>query len=86
VRENKDGEVFVEKLSKLPVHSYEDIESQISFGTTNRTIGATNMNATSSRAHTVTTISFKQTWFEDGKPVNQKKSDINLVDLAGSER
>ena len=45
------------------------------------------MNATSSRAHTVTTISFKQTTYDpSGKPCNQKKSDINLVDLAGSER
>ena len=44
------------------------------------------MNATSSRAHTVTTISFKQTFYTNGKPTNQKKSNINLVDLAGSER
>jgi hypothetical protein len=39
------------------------------------------MNLTSSRAHTVTTISFKQTFSS-----NQKQSNINLVDLAGSER
>jgi hypothetical protein len=45
------------------------------------------MNATSSRAHTVTTITFTQTEFDAaGMPSNQKKSDINLVDLAGSER
>lgn len=85
--ENKEGEVFVEGLSKLPVHSYDEIERQIAYGTTNRTIGATKMNETSSRAHTVTTISFKQTYYDKmGKPLNQKKSDINLVDLAGSER
>lgn len=85
VRENK-GEVFVDGLTKIPVTSYEDIEEQINMGTSNRTIGSTNMNATSSRAHTVTTITFKQTVFENGKPLNQKRSDINLVDLAGSER
>ena len=44
------------------------------------------MNATSSRAHTVLTINFKQTFFSGGKPQNQKKCKINLVDLAGSER
>ena len=46
------------------------------------------MNATSSRAHTVTTITFKQKFFdkEKGIPLNEKISDINLVDLAGSER
>lgn len=44
------------------------------------------MNENSSRAHTVTTITFVQTYFDSvGKPLNQKKSDINLVDLAGSE-
>lgn len=81
-----NNEVFVEDLTKIPVTSYEDIEEQINMGTSNRTIGSTNMNATSSRAHTVTTITFKQTVFENGKPQNQKRSDINLVDLAGSER
>lgn len=85
VRENK-GEVFVDKLTKIPVTSYEDIDEQINMGTSNRTIGSTNMNATSSRAHTVTTLTFKQTVYENGKPLNQKRSDINLVDLAGSER
>lgn len=44
------------------------------------------MNATSSRAHTVLTISFKQTFFHSFKPTNQKICKINLVDLAGSER
>ena len=46
------------------------------------------MNATSSRAHTITAINFKQI-FKDastGKKTNEKVSDINLIDLAGSER
>lgn len=43
------------------------------------------MNATSSWAHTVTWIQFRQTIYVAGKPSNQKRSDINLVDLAGSE-
>jgi kinesin family protein 13 len=85
VRENK-GDVFVDGLTKVPVESYEEIEKQINIGNSNRTIASTAMNSTSSRAHTVTTISFKQTIMEGGKPLNQKRSDINLVDLAGSER
>mmetsp|Transcript_21100 Transcript_21100/g.29160 ORF Transcript_21100/g.29160 Transcript_21100/m.29160 type:complete len:131 (-) Transcript_21100:810-1202(-) len=45
------------------------------------------MNATSSRAHTVTNIVFKQKKFlPDGKPGNELTSNINLIDLAGSER
>ena len=70
----------------MPVESYFDIDEQIKFGTTNRTIAHTDMNSTSSRAHTVTTINFKQTFWENGKPTNKTSSNINLVDLAGSER
>lgn len=45
------------------------------------------MNATSSRAHTVTTIKFTQKFFgENGEPLNKRVSSINLIDLAGSER
>lgn len=54
-------------------------------GYDNRTIGTTLMNATSSRAHTIVTIEFKQISIESGKR-NEKLSVINLVDLAGSER
>jgi hypothetical protein len=43
------------------------------------------MNATSSRAHTVITIEFKQISIENGRP-QEKFSVINLVDLAGSEK
>lgn len=45
------------------------------------------MNATSSRAHTVSLITFTQNFFEaDGTPLNRRVSNINLIDLAGSER
>lgn len=43
------------------------------------------MNATSSRAHTIITIEFKQIRQEEGRKV-EKLSIINLVDLAGSEK
>ncbi|VDM82542.1 unnamed protein product, partial [Strongylus vulgaris] len=38
----------VENLSSSPVNSYKEIEAKIEEGTKNRTIAATNMNATSS--------------------------------------
>jgi len=79
--------VYVEGLSDIPVSSYDEIERQINIGTSNRTIGNTNMNATSSRAHTVTLIKFTQKFFDQaGKPIKALKSNINLIDLAGSER
>ena len=52
--------VYVEGLSKYPVNSYHAIESKMDEGSRNRTIGSTLMNATSSRAHTVIAIEFKQ--------------------------
>ncbi len=88
VREHPKTGVYVEDLSKHAVGSYDEIQRKIDQGTNNRTIGATLMNATSSRAHTVVTLAFVQKFFDKvtGKPTNQKESHINLVDLAGSER
>ena len=54
-------------------------------GQRNKSIGSTQMNATSSRAHTVITIEFKQCKTELGRVI-EKLSVINLVDLAGSEK
>ena len=59
VRENQKGEVYVQDLSKHPVDSYENIAKKMDEGYTSRSIGATQMNQTSSRAHTVITIEFK---------------------------
>ncbi len=54
-------------------------------GYENRTIGSTLMNATSSRAHTIVTIEFKQIQMISNRQ-SIKTSNIHLVDLAGSER
>ena len=88
VREHPALGVYVEGISKLEVKSYEEISAALEIGNQHRTIAATQMNATSSRAHTVLTISFTQTFNDPntGQPLNRKQSDINLVDLAGSER
>jgi hypothetical protein len=52
-------------------------------GTASRTVASTNMNATSSRAHTVVTITFDQiTKTPNGE--SKKSSVMNLVDLAGN--
>jgi len=59
VREHPKFGVYVENMSKVPVSSYDEIQQQIDVGTNNRTIGSKNMNATSSRAHTITTLTFK---------------------------
>lgn len=56
-------------------------------GTKARTVAATNMNATSSRAHTVFQILLTQTKVDRATmKASDKVSLINLIDLAGSER
>eukprot|EP00002_Diphylleia_rotans_P040887 TRINITY_DN981_c0_g2_i7.p1 TRINITY_DN981_c0_g2~~TRINITY_DN981_c0_g2_i7.p1 ORF type:complete len:709 (-),score=147.59 TRINITY_DN981_c0_g2_i7:1785-3911(-) len=97
-RDNPKGGLKVRNLPKLgvqvmgllevPVQSYEEIEMKIEEGTSNRTIAATNMNATSSRAHTVVAILFTQVEKDARGPGKDREitSKINLVDLAGSER
>lgn len=85
VRESKRVGVYVQGLKKVPVKSYAEIEEIMEIGNTHRTIGATEMNATSSRAHTIIVIDFKQTEILEKKKV-EKNSVINLVDLAGSEK
>lgn len=85
LRENRQLGIYVDGVRKRPVNSYAAIESVTEEGTSNRTVGATLMNATSSRAHTVITIEFKQVLSEDSRNT-EKLSMINLVDLAGSEK
>ena len=85
IRESKALGVFVADLTKYPVSSYEEISNKMDEGYQNRTIGSTLMNNTSSRAHTIVTVEFKQVQTV-GKTKSEKLSKINLVDLAGSER
>ena len=85
IRESKVLGIFVDGLTKHPVTSYAEISNKMDEGYNNRTIGSTLMNATSSRAHTIVTIEFKQITMV-AKKKSEKLSMINLVDLAGSER
>jgi len=77
---------YVEGAKAKAVGSYKIISDTMDAGTASRTVAATQMNATSSRAHTIMTISVKQIVDEGGGRKSEKMSDMNLVDLAGSER
>jgi hypothetical protein len=67
------------------VDTYDSIEKKMEEGGRNRSVAATAMNASSSRAHTIISIEFKQLVIEGGKK-REKLSVIYLVDLAGSEK
>ena len=85
VRQSTVLGVYVEGLSKHASKDYKSIENIMAQGNKNRTIGATQMNATSSRAHTIIMIEFTQIATLRGKKA-ERRSVINLVDLAGSEK
>lgn len=75
--------IYVDGVKKHFVESFEQIEKVMERGTKNRTIAATQMNATSSRAHTIITIELRQKTTSKGVKV-ERVSMINLIDLAGS--
>lgn len=83
IRENKLLGVYVDGVKKHTVTTYAEIENVMDMGTKNRTVAATQMNATSSRAHTIITVEFRQIK-KVGEGKSEKVSMINLVDLAGS--
>lgn len=85
LKEDPSSGVFVKDLTCIIVKSIPEIEKAMNFGTNNRKTASTNMNADSSRSHSLFTI-----YIETGEMVNDeqriKAGKLNLVDLAGSER
>lgn len=91
IRQDPKTGVFVQNLSYHAVSSEAEIQKLLEAGDKNRAVAATNMNATSSRSHSVFTITLKQLTpqlNEKGEEVGRYalSSTINLIDLAGSER
>uniref|UniRef100_A0A914W862 Kinesin-like protein 6 n=1 Tax=Plectus sambesii TaxID=2011161 RepID=A0A914W862_9BILA len=86
IRQHPKKGFWPEQLAVVPVDSYQAISNKMDQGATTRTIAATNMNATSSRAHTIVCITFIQKSKNSAGQELAKSSVVNLVDLAGSER
>ncbi|EDV29475.1 uncharacterized protein TRIADDRAFT_1085, partial [Trichoplax adhaerens] len=82
VKEHPEKGVYVKDLLSIPVYSTIDMERLMNIGGKNRSVGATLMNADSSRSHSIFTISLEMC--VKGKITQTGK--LNLVDLAGSER
>ncbi|KAI9999184.1 hypothetical protein PInf_004003 [Phytophthora infestans] len=87
VRDHPSQGPYAEGLTRSAVSSYLEIDRLMNAGILARTTASTNMNATSSRAHTIFQIIVTQSELNPstGK-VMDKVSRINLIDLAGSER
>lgn len=86
IRKHPERGFYVEGLSSIPAPNYKKIEQLMHSGITNRTIASTNMNATSSRAHTIFGINFSQKFKNENGQLTEKTAVVNIVDLAGSER
>ncbi|XP_054719028.1 kinesin-like protein KIF17 [Uloborus diversus] len=85
LKEHPDKGVYVPGLSLHPVHNTKECEEVMEIGWKNRSVGATLMNADSSRSHSIFTIHLEMLELENsGDLIKQGK--LNLVDLAGSER
>lgn len=83
IREDGEGNVFVKDLSNIPVQSVNEVMAVIKMGLKVRATHETKMNSTSSRSHTVFTITVIQHDKASGASI---VGMLNLVDLAGSER
>jgi kinesin family member 5 len=83
VHEDKTRGVFIADLTERYVASEYDVYEIMKFGLQNRNVGFTNMNAVSSRSHSVFLVTVSQT---NNRDYIAKTGKLYLVDLAGSEK
>ena len=87
LHENPDQGVYVKDLSMITVDSVATIDRVMMEGNRHRTTGATLMNETSSRSHSIFTIVIEMSTLREGDGKEHiVRGKLNLVDLAGSER
>merc|ERR1739838_266564 len=86
VKERPDVGVFVKDLSAFVVNNADDMDRIMTMGNKNRSVGATNMNAHSSRSHAIFTITIECSEKGADKQQHFRVGKLHLVDLAGSER
>ncbi|KAJ2449258.1 hypothetical protein GGI03_007120, partial [Coemansia sp. RSA 2337] len=83
VHEDKANGVYVKGLMEVFVSSIDEVYQVMRQGASNRVVASTNMNAESSRSHSIFQISIEQKDTTSGKT---KLGRLFLVDLAGSEK
>jgi kinesin family protein 5 len=83
VHEEKNRGVYVKGLLEIYVSSVQEVYEVMRRGGGARAVAATNMNAESSRSHSIFVITITQKNVETG---SAKSGQLFLVDLAGSEK
>jgi kinesin family protein 3/17 len=86
LKESTDTGVYVKDLSSHIVKSFTEIDRVMQMGKIHRSVGATLMNAGSSRSHSVFSIVIECCVKDDEGENHIRVGKLNLVDLAGSER
>ncbi|KAF4317780.1 hypothetical protein BBO99_00007807 [Phytophthora kernoviae] len=89
LKETVDAGVFVKDLTSRQVAAAAEIDAVMQQGKKNRSVGATLMNQTSSRSHSMFTITVEACSTAQTDPNSKPHicvGKLNLVDLAGSER
>lgn len=83
IQEDKARGVHMPELTETYVVSNEEVMQLMKIGTDNREVSYTQMNATSSRSHSIFIITITQSNLKD---YSAKSAKLYLVDLAGSEK
>lgn len=83
IHEEKTKGVYVKGLSDYYVGGQEDVYEIMRQGSNARVVSSTNMNAESSRSHSIFLLTIQQKNTDTG---SQKTGNLYLVDLAGSEK
>jgi len=78
--------VYVKDLSTSVCHNADDMERVMTVGNRNRSVGATNMNETSSRSHAIFSVTIECSDKGPDGAQRLRAGKLHLVDLAGSER
>ena len=83
VHEEKNRGVYVKGLLEVYVSSVQEVYEVLRRGGESRAVSSTNMNAESSRSHSIFVLTVTQKNVETG---SMKSGQLFLVDLAGSEK
>ncbi|KAJ3056456.1 hypothetical protein HK097_006775 [Rhizophlyctis rosea] len=83
VHEEKNRGVYVKGLLEVFVGSVAEVYDVMRRGQSSRSVAYTNMNAESSRSHSIFVLTITQKNLNDG---SQRSGKLYLVDLAGSEK
>lgn len=83
IHEEKNRGIYVKGLLEIYVSSVQEVYEVMRRGGNARVVSATNMNAESSRSHSIFVVTITQKNVETG---SAKSGQLFLVDLAGSEK